>query len=62
MEHPHTDSERGGNGGTRMMCDVLQCEHNEDGFCCTSPFIGEDGTCETMEKVPTTGKEVRDEH
>ena len=35
-----------------MMCDVLQCEHNEDGFCCTDCFIDEGGMCVTMRLLP----------
>ena len=39
-------------GKIKMMCDVLQCEHNEDGFCCTSCFIDEGGMCVTMRLLP----------
>ena len=35
-----------------MICDVLMCEHNEDGFCYGQPYIDEGGMCVSMRLLP----------
>ena len=35
-----------------MLCDVLMCEHNEDGVCYGKPYIDEGGMCVSMRLLP----------